>query len=720
VAGGRGGIVAVLASVAVVWMLWIPNNPADRFWVDQHVTLAIFAVAAAVTVALAKALRAGILHGVAAEARFRAAQEGALDPFVILDPVRQGEVVVDFRWSYANAAAEKTAPTGVPTLIGRRVTEVFPDETGRDLIYRVSVVLAGGVTDELEVRRVIDGREHWMRSSGVRLGDSVAVTYRDVTEHRLAEQAVRDAAAQMRALMDSLPQLLWSTSGDGACDYLSPQWVQFTGKPAHEHYGDGWLEAVHPQDRDDVRRAWMQAVAGHLPYDVDYRLLRHDGGWRWFNGRASAIRDESGALRRWFGSSTDITDIVEAKRDLEERVAERTRALEASLEERGRAEAALAQAQRLETVGRLTGGVAHDFNNLLTVMIGGLDLILRAPGDLARVKRLAEAALSAGRRGERLTRQLLAFSRRQELKLEVVNVVAVIDEAEPLVRRAVGEAVDLVVRCDPAAAGCRLDPAQFEAALLNLVVNASDAADGRGRIEIEVAPASLAAGQVLDAEPGDYVRVSVSDTGAGMPPEVLERVFEPFFTTKEIGKGTGLGLAQVYGFVKQCGGGVTIESVLGRGTTVALYLPAAAEPAASVSSIAEAAAPAAVTTTGARVLLVEDDAAVRTVAESLLVELGCRVATAADGADALRRLDRGEIFDLMISDIVMPGGMTGVDLARTARSRWPALQIVLTTGYSGGEAPDELGWPVLRKPFRGEQLAEILRRMIGRPAEAAE
>jgi CheY-like chemotaxis protein len=363
--------------------------------------------------------------------------------------------------------------------------------------------------------------------------------------------------------------------------------------------------------------------------------------------------------------------------------------------------------------------VAHDFNNLLTVIVGGLDMILRRPDDTARVKRLAEAALAAGQRGERLTRQLLAFSRNQELKLEVVDVGALLDQAEPLLRRAVGEAVTLTIRRDGGVRS-RVDAAQFEAALLNLVVNASDATATGGEISIAVEPVTLAAGQVLDTAPGDYVRVAVSDTGAGMPPEILARVFEPFFTTKEVGKGTGLGLAQVYGFLRQCGGGVSIDSVEGRGTTVALYLPATDAPATAAS--AGTGASPAVRLEGVRVLLVEDDAAVREIAGGLLRDLGCAVTTAENGVSALETLEENVVFDLLMSDIVMPGGVSGVDLARSASAHRPDLAVLLTTGYAGDRmdvAPADLPWPVLRKPFQVDQLAEIASALLADRAPGA-
>jgi PAS domain S-box-containing protein len=844
VGGARGGVLATLVSVAAIWTLWLPKGPIDEVWRTQHVQLLLFAATALMMVVIAKALRLAILRGAAAEERFRIFQEQALDAFVILEPVRENGQVIDFTWTYSNPAADRLAPAGTPGLTGHRVLETFPDQTGVEMVARMVGILQTRGPDDIEVRRVIDGREHWMRSSAVKLGDGLAVNFRDVTAQRQAEAAAREGAdrfrqianaapvliwmsgadqraswfndswlaftgrtleqelargwlenvhpedrerllatyqahfeqktpgrmeyrvrrhdgqyrwldesaapsfdadgnflgyvgscvdvtdrraaetalrsgeARVRALVDSLPQLLWSNRVDGFCDYLSPQWVEFTGVPAEEHKGDGWLQAVHPQDRDTVQQAWEQAVRGGLPFDVEYRIRRHDGVWRWFNGRASAVREEDGEIRRWFGSSSDITEIMEARLHLEERVAERTRELEESLEERARAEAALAQAQRLETVGRLTGGVAHDFNNLLTVVIGGLDMILKNPADTARVTRLSEAALAAGRRGERLTRQLLAFARRQELRPEIVDVCALIEQVEPLVRRAVDEAVELSVICEPDVGTSRLDAAQFEAALLNLVVNAADAVNGAGRIEIHARRRVLAAGEVQDLPAGDYVSVAVSDTGPGMSPEVVARAFEPFFTTKEVGKGTGLGLAQVYGFIRQVGGTAIIDSRPGKGASITLYAPAAAgvvaTPEAPVAEVGDTG-----WAKGARVLLVEDDSAVRTVTESLLADLGCRVTAEPNGPSALRRLETGEAFDLLLTDIVMPGGMSGVDLAKLARARNADLPIVLTTGYAGdrfGDGAGEADWPVLRKPFRAEQLSAVLRDALAQPA----
>ncbi len=720
--GGAGpGLLALALSTAIVWRFWIGPDTGFVLHTREAVQVGMFLVCGGLIVVFIEALRVAVRSGLAAEERFRSAQEVSLDAFVIVEPVRADGRVIDFRWTYANPVADAMRPAGTSTLLGRRMLETFPDETGREMVERMIRLLDSGGPDDVDVRRVIDGEERLVRSSGVRLGKDLAVTFRDVTQERRAAAALRSSEELFRGVANSAPVLIWATTARGQVDWFNQAWLNFRGRTLAEELNEGWLSGVHPEDREAGLAASREGALKREPFNVVFRMRRADGAWRWINSVGAPRFDESGVYRGYIGSCFDFTETVEARKDLEDRVAERTAALEASMAETAQAQAALAQVQRLETVGRLTGGVAHDFNNLLTVIVGGLDMILRRPEDTARVTRLADAALAAGRRGERLTRQLLAFSRNQELKLEVVDVAALLDQAEPLLRRAVGEATTLTLRRDPATGGSRVDAAQFEAALLNLVVNAADATSTGGAITIAVEPATLAQGEIADTAPGDYVRVSVSDTGAGMPAEVLARVFEPFFTTKEVGKGTGLGLAQVYGFLRQCGGGVTIDSVEGRGTTVSLYLPASSE---AVGPIAAPPPPLPRDQLkGVRVLLVEDDPAVREIAGGLLRDLGCAVTTAGNGASALEALEEGVAFDLLMSDVIMPGGITGVDLARSVSTHRPEMAVLLTTGYAGdrmGAAPADLPWPVLRKPFQIDQLAEMITALLaGREATAS-
>jgi signal transduction histidine kinase len=384
---------------------------------------------------------------------------------------------------------------------------------------------------------------------------------------------------------------------------------------------------------------------------------------------------------------------------------------------REQAEASLHQAQKMEAVGQLTGGVAHDFNNLLTAIMGSLEMIVQAEGVGETVRRYAAGAMRAAERGARLTQQLLAFSRRQMLRPEIVNVNRLLGEFETLMQRAVGESLDFVLSLDPEVDPCRVDPAQFQSAVLNLVVNARDATPGGGRIAIETRNVMLAANSgSLDIEvaPGRYVMVAVSDTGSGMDAEVRAQAFDPFFTTKEIGKGSGLGLSQVYGFAKQSGGHVTVESEPGQGTIVRLYLPSVEIPASQRTEPGVSARPE--TGRGATVLVVEDDPAVLETVSDGVNALGYRALIAHNAVEALGILRRDEPIDLLFTDIAMPGGMNGIELARQARQLRQDIKVLLTSGYAGALAEGEAseGFAVLGKPYRQVQLAETIANVLGR------
>jgi len=575
------------------------------------------------------------------------------------------------------------------------------------------------------VLRDRDGRVTGVLSSG-----------EDVTDGRRAERKLHESELRFKALAESMPQLLWSTRADGHCDYLSRQWQEFTGVAEAEHLGTGWLNAVHPDDRPQITVAWNAAVQTSGRYDVTYRLRRHDGTYRWFAARGQPVVDERGSIQRWFGTSTDITEIVEARHELEERVAERKRELEesnrallAEAAEREKAEAALARAQRLEAIGQLTGGVAHDFNNLLTVVVGNLEMIIRSSEDPERVRRYAATAMSAADRGESVTRQLLAFSRQQTLKPETVDVNRLLGNFAALARRAAGEAIELRIETAPEPLYCRLDPTQFEVAMLNLTVNARDATPPGGRIAVSARGCrvgGLADENACDLPPempsGDYVVVSMTDTGAGIPADVLPRVFEPFFTTKDVGKGSGLGLSQVYGFVRQSGGYVRVDSEPGKGTTVSIFLPRREAPA-STGETRPARIPHAASASGEAILLVEDDADVRQIALGMLSGLGYRVVVARDGLAALEILEGSQHLDLLFTDVVMPRGMSGAELAERAGRLRPGLPVLLASGYAARALSEEHGvaeeMPLLRKPYRIGELARAVRSALAASKPAA-
>jgi PAS domain S-box-containing protein len=389
------------------------------------------------------------------------------------------------------------------------------------------------------------------------------------------------------------------------------------------------------------------------------------------------------------------------------------------LTDRKRTEAQLMQAQKMEAVGQLSGGIAHDFNNLLTVIVGNAEHLaeqLVARGDL---KRLADDICSAGERGAELTQRLLAFSRKQLLRPVETECNKLVDSMHKLLRRTLREDIALSTHSDPALRHAFADPVQLESAILNLALNAQDAMASGGRLTISTANASLDAGDHNahpDVGPGEYVVVAVTDNGCGMPKRVLERAFEPFFTTKEVGKGSGLGLSMVYGFAKQSNGHVTIYSEPGLGTTVRIYLPAALEKTQGVPLAVEKEV---VQSGSEMVLVVEDDPFVRSYAVMSLESLGYKVISAVDGKEALQTLGAAPHVDLLFTDVVMPGGVNGWELAGLARKERPELRVLLTSGYAletlAANGHVRQGALILEKPYRKAELARLVREALAAP-----
>lgn len=400
----------------------------------------------------------------------------------------------------------------------------------------------------------------------------------------------------------------------------------------------------------------------------------------------------------------DRTIAEEALRQLNEtlevRVEERSRELLASEDQ-------VRQLQKMEAIGQLTGGVAHDFNNLLTIIRSSAELLSRRELPRDKQKKYIDAIAETADRAAKLTSQLLAFARRQALNPEVFNVATKVGSVADMLRTVVGSRVDLVV--DPICASCfvEVDVSQFETALVNMAVNARDAMNGEGRITIAIeASGAVPARRGHAAAKGDFVKVSVSDTGSGMPADQLERIFEPFYTTKEVGKGTGLGLSQVYGFTKQSGGEIDVDSQPGEGTTFSLYLPRTKAPNA-----ADALLPIEkIVAAEASILIVEDNDQVGEFASHLLGDLGFTTRRAANAREAIAILEREhDLIDIVFSDVIMPE-MDGVELGRQVRRRWPALTIVLTSGYSHVLADDARhGFALLHKPYSVDELSRVLR-----------
>ncbi|WNZ65807.1 PAS domain-containing protein [Myxococcus sp. MxC21-1] len=434
------------------------------------------------------------------------------------------------------------------------------------------------------------------------------------------------------------------------------------------------------------------------------------------------IIEPDGSISGIFVQGHDITEQKRAqdelrqyKDHLEELVQERTRALEESEAERRQAEAALRQAQKMEAVGKLTGGVAHDFNNLLQVISGNLQLLFRDVGDNAQAQRRLTTAVGAVERGARLASQLLAFARRQPLNPTVINLGRMVRDMDDLLRRALGEDVALETIIGGGLWNTFADPNQLENVILNLAINARDAMAGEGKLTVEAGNAMLDdhyAQLHPDVVPGQHVLLAISDTGCGMPPEVLERAFEPFFTTKPEGRGTGLGLSMVYGFVKQTGGHVKIYSEVGHGTTIKIYLPRSLQAEMPRAEVISEHVEGGTET----LLVVEDDAEVRATAVEILTELGYRVLKASDGQSALAVIQSGIPIDLLFTDVVMPGPVRSPELARQAKALSPDLEVLFTSGYTenaivhGGRL--DPGVQLLSKPYRREDLARKIRQLL--------
>ncbi|MGW5840093.1 ATP-binding protein [Methylorubrum extorquens] len=520
-------------------------------------------------------------------------------------------------------------------------------------------------------------------------------------ERRVAERTreVETAHETLAFALDAAGMSSWDIDYAAGTHRRSPRFDAVFG---YADTGQSWdretfLAHVVDEDRETAEDAFASVPkTGRL--DLECRIRRADGAVRWIAMRGRVKSGEADRPERIAGILMDRTD---------QHVTEE----------------ALRQAQKMEAIGQLTGGVAHDFNNLLTVIVGGLDMMLRRPDQPDRVKRLAEAAMGAARRGEQLTQQLLAFSRRQMLRPQTLNPNRLLLDFRPLAERAATGAVELAFDLDPALDPIRIDPAQFESAVLNLIVNARDALEGRGghaRIAVTSRNVRLGTAAVADrgVPPGPYVVISVTDTGSGIPPDKLQRVFEPFFTTKEVGKGTGLGLSQVYGFTRSAKGFAQIESEVGKGTTVSLYFPRSTDPAGEeIGPGPVGAIPLRRAGEGETVLLVEDDEQVLGMAVESLEELRYRVIVTRNAAEALEHLHGVERIDILFSDVVMPGGMNGSQLAVEARRVRPDIKILLTSGYVAnldeGQVIGQGELPVLNKPYRRDELARSLRLVLG-------
>jgi PAS domain S-box-containing protein len=538
---------------------------------------------------------------------------------------------------------------------------------------------------------------HWIlhRDQEGRPGAVIEVD-NDVTKQKHAEEALRRGEARYRALVAAAAQIVWTASADGRRPLDTSQWEAFTGQTGSEATWGGWFEAIHPDDRAEALRAWSEAAAGRQPLATEHRLRRHDGEWRNMEVRAVPVLDDQGRIREWVGAHTDITDRLQAEEQL-------------------------SQAQRLQAVGTLAGGVAHEVNNQLMAVLGFGDFVLGALGPAHPQAADVREMVGAATRAARVAQQLLTFSRRQVKQTQLLDVHAAMTALVPVLERLLGADKVLVLLPNRARRRVLADATQIDQVLINLAANARDAMRAGGRLTMS------ADDVVLDQEysevhgvshltPGPYVRITVSDTGTGMSKETLAKIFEPFYTTKPVGAGTGLGLSTVYGIVKQHDGFIWPYSEPGLGTTMKIYLPAVPE-GAGVSRAPErepVAEPPEIEP--ALVLVVEDEPAIRELVRRTLESAGLVVIEAENGRQALDIFALGgEPPKLVLSDVIMPVA-NGRELSDALADMHPNLPILFMSGYAGEDVlarsllPETA--PFIQKPFAPEELLARVRGML--------
>jgi PAS domain S-box-containing protein len=624
-------------------------------------------------------------------------------------------------YEYVNDAYLKIS--GRDSFIGRSVREMFPELAGQGYFELLDRVYATG---ETVVNRGMELRLHG--SDEVQFIDFVYQPIRDqngeingvfvggyeVTEVHRASAALRASETRLRELNADLerqviertqargrtwqvsPDLLGALNSKGYFETSNPAWQTVLGWSEAEVAGMSIFELLHPDDVERTRGGFNLTQQGQPAIRFPNRYRRKDGSYRWISWVGVP---EDGMV---YCSGRDVTD---------EKVAE---------EELAKAQEALRQSQKMEAIGQLTGGIAHDFNNLLHGISGSLELLENriAQGRLTGVERYIVAARGSARRAAALTQRLLAFSRRQTLDPRPTDINRLVSGMEELIRRTVGPSIEVEVVGAGGLWTTRVDPSQLESALLNLCINARDAMPDGGRITIETANKWLdeRAARERELPPGQYISLCVTDTGTGMTPDVIAQAFDPFFTTKPIGQGTGLGLSMIHGFVRQSGGQVRVYSEVGKGTTMCLYLPRIIGNTddAETRELPHAADPG----HGETVLVIDDEPTVRMLIVEVLQEAGYQVLEAGDGPAALRILQSDVRIDLLVTDVGLPGGLNGRQVADAARTNRPRLKVLFVTGYAENAAIGngllDAGMQVIAKPFEMVALGNRVREMIER------
>ena len=609
-------------------------------------------------------------------------------------------------WFNDRVIAYSGAPAG--SLDGEAwANRVHPEDAAKNSELWMAAVSSGEAFEsELRVRRA-DGAYRWhiARAAAVRDSAGQIVRWVGTTTDIEEQHAARDALSSLNVTLEARVEQqtrerdqAWKRSrdlqaivgADGTIVAVNEAWTTLLGWHPDEVVGRNHLDFSHPDDKPRHGAVLVQAAAGLLPL-YECRTLHKDGSFQWVSW---ASAPENSVI---YASGRHVTAERQAAADLLD------------------TQEQLRQSQKMEAVGQLTGGVAHDFNNLLQVISANLQLMAKHAAGNDKIERRLDSAQDAVRRGAKLAAQLLAFSRRQALAPKVVNVGRFVLGMEDMVRRTIGEGIDVETVVPEGPWNALIDPTQIENAVLNLAINGRDAMQGHGSLTLTVSNVSLDAAYAkrhADVLAGDYVKLAISDTGAGMTAVVMGQAFEPFFSTKPVGGGTGLGLSMVYGFVKQSGGHVEIESQLGVGTTMKLYLPRT-EQAEDVIAAADTGPVVGGTET---ILVAEDDEGVRATVVDLLGELGYRVLKAKDAASALTVIESGVTIDLLFTDVVMPGKLKSIELARVARERLPGIAVLFTSGYTQNVITYgdrlEVGVELLPKPYTREVLARRIRHVL--------
>jgi PAS domain S-box-containing protein len=595
-----------------------------------------------------------------------------------------------------NAGAERIKGFQTEEIVGQHFSRFYTEEDRKaGMPQKVLETAAREGKFEGEGWRVRkDGTRFWASVVVDRINDDhgkligFAKITRDMTDKREAQQALLEAERRFRLLVQGVTDYsIFMLDPDGRVTNWNAGAARIKGYSADEIVGQHFSRFYTPEDLDaGLPTKAIETARKTGRYEAEGWRVRKDGSRFWASVVLDAIRDEEGELIGFAKITRDMSE----KRDAQLRLQE-------SREQ-------LFRSQKMEALGQLTGGLAHDFNNLLTAILGACELATRNTDDPEKLKRMLEGIRNSAQRGAGLTKQLLAFARAQQLEIKQIDLKAFFADVTTLLRPSLRSNIEVVTELSNSLWPVDADDGALELVILNLAFNARDAMKDGGKLRIS------AENVVLDGEPdglrGEHVALKVADTGSGMAPDVMERVFEPFFTTKGFGEGTGLGLSQVFGFAKQIGGAITVASKPNEGASFTLYLPASR--GANATETRANAGPAL-----GRVLIVEDDTFVAELAAGMLSELGFECTVAHSAKEALERLAGGEKPKLIFSDIIMPGGISGIELARKVRDRFPELPVLLTTGYSE-EVGGSHGFPVLQKPYEMDALAGALTNILKR------